>query len=185
MIAHYHPTPDPAKPYKERNRILKELGFASYKKYLNSPLWESIRLAVLSRDKHKCFGCGRQAKQVHHMAYTLDNLAGRDLSRLRSLCGGCHRGIEFRWQQKMPLGKANGRLRKKVRRRCKGECWETSSEYRRLKMRKRMLLKVKPRDSIQDELNRVRKEIRSIEHAYVAKENAASSQPAANTHSRE
>jgi 5-methylcytosine-specific restriction endonuclease McrA len=68
---------------------------AAYQAYLAGPLWKSIRSRVLARDKNRCRSCGRRAWQVHHGSYDAATMAGRDISRLVSVCGECHHAISF------------------------------------------------------------------------------------------
>ena len=88
--------------YIERNANLRSLGYASYNDYLSSSQWRQIRESVLMRDKRRCVCCCGSANQVHHRSYSIDALAGRDLSKkaLVSMCGACHRHIEFMYGQK-------------------------------------------------------------------------------------
>lgn len=81
--------------YAIRNQVLRGLGYASYREYLTSPKWRAIHAAVMTRDKHKCFGCGKDAQQVHHDRYTKANLSGNMLDGMYSVCRICHHGIEF------------------------------------------------------------------------------------------
>ena len=81
--------------YRERNRILKAMGFPSYAAYLQSDLWKSIRRRVLESNP-KCSACGRPATQAHHRSYRKPDLDGRDLSRIYAVCASCHRTSEFR-----------------------------------------------------------------------------------------
>lgn len=80
--------------YTQRNRLLREMGFESYKHYLQSPLWAAIRSRVLTRDDRRCRACDARASQVHHNKYTEGTLTGRDLHHLFSLCADCHNAIE-------------------------------------------------------------------------------------------
>jgi 5-methylcytosine-specific restriction endonuclease McrA len=84
--------------YAERNQILIELGFKDYPAYLRSPLWKSIREQKLAQDP-ECYACARRdgqaIMQVHHGAYTLENLSGMVPSDLWSVCSRCHRWIEI------------------------------------------------------------------------------------------
>lgn len=84
-----------AQQYASRNRLLAEMGFASYVDYLESPLWNDIRKRVMSRDRSRCFGCGGSASQVHHQSYTKRNLAGDSLEKMVAICRPCHELIEF------------------------------------------------------------------------------------------
>lgn len=81
--------------YAQRNRLVKEMGFESYKHYLQSPLWFSIRSAVFQRDRGQCRACPNPARCVHHNKYTKATLAGKDLAPLFSLCVDCHNAIEL------------------------------------------------------------------------------------------
>lgn len=81
--------------YRERNRVIRAMGFKDYAAYLKSDLWKGIRERVLAERPH-CEGCGKDANQVHHSAYRKKDLEGRDLRRLYSVCGGCHYRSEFR-----------------------------------------------------------------------------------------
>lgn len=95
--------------YEKRGRLLRELGFDSYKTYLSSPLWHSIRAKVLVGGV-KCYGCPGKANQVHHGRYTRENLSGTSLRYLYPICRDCHERIEFERGKK----KSNSRhLRKR------------------------------------------------------------------------
>lgn len=78
-----------------RAAILADLGFASYAAYLRSELWHEIRERVLREAKRKCCCCGRPAWEVHHAAYTRENLIGSSLVGLYAVCGPCHRKIHI------------------------------------------------------------------------------------------
>jgi hypothetical protein len=81
--------------YRERNLNLRAMGFASYKEYLRSDLWRSIRARVLEAHPD-CFACGGTATQVHHRTYRKKDLEGRDLRKLFAVCASCHERCEFR-----------------------------------------------------------------------------------------
>lgn len=82
-------------PYLRRNKTLIKIGFSSYKEYLNSDLWKSIRIKVLKLSNFKCKSCKNKANQVHHLSYHKDVLLGLKLESLVSLCEKCHSFIEF------------------------------------------------------------------------------------------
>jgi len=84
-----------ADTYESRNILLRKMGYSSYSEYLKSPVWKSIRLAVLRRDRWLCQVCGKGAFQVHHLCYNRGVLLGKDLGSLRSLCRDCHLAVEF------------------------------------------------------------------------------------------
>lgn len=96
--------------YRERNRILAVMGFASYKAYLKSPLWASIRATVLEGNPF-CFVCNGNATQVHHAKYRKSDLEGRDLRFLYPICGDCHGNAEFDGGVKLSLKAANRKMR--------------------------------------------------------------------------
>ncbi len=81
--------------YHIRNRILLRMGYRTYKDYLKSPLWSSIRLRVLNRDGRKCKLCGCRANLVHHQRYSPGTLKGDSIKDLLSLCQPCHKEHEF------------------------------------------------------------------------------------------
>lgn len=77
-----------------RGVILKAMGYSSYKAYLGSDLWMSIRKRVLAQ-RPNCEMCGNQARCVHHRSYEKKVLLGEMDSSLTSLCMSCHEKIEF------------------------------------------------------------------------------------------
>lgn len=96
--------------YKERNLILRGIGFASYADYLASDLWKGIRRRVLALHG-KCSRCRKKASRVHHTAYDYDTMAGINLTKLRAVCNHCHEQAEFKENgQKSTLQEANVRL---------------------------------------------------------------------------
>lgn len=86
----------PALSYAERQEVLQRLGFDTYRAYLRSELWSSIRDSVFERRGRKCWICHRKGKatQVHHLHYTAENLSGASTSGMRPVCAICHREIE-------------------------------------------------------------------------------------------
>lgn len=147
--------------YAVRNSILKEMGFASYGDYLESPLWRESRAKVLMRDGHKCRGCGRRANQVHHRQYSRSAMDGSDLSRLESICRKCHKSIEFKRNEKLPIHKANAKLTKKVGRAAKRKAWLSDPEYRRLVAEKKRLQSMNHR-IVKEQIKEVSARIRRI-----------------------
>lgn len=95
--------------YRRRNLALLDLGFQSYAEYLGSELWETVRGWALERTG-ACFGCGRQATEVHHREYTKKALLGKKPAALVPICSCCHREIEFSGGEKSDLRTANARL---------------------------------------------------------------------------
>lgn len=89
------------KNIKSRARVVSRLATirgikppsakSRYSIYLQSKEWEVIRLRVLMRDNHRCMDCDKKATQVHHLSYSQDVMAGRDDTKLVSLCRKCHK----------------------------------------------------------------------------------------------
>lgn len=75
-------------PKKRRKR-------PSYREYLASDLWKTIRARVLKRDNETCC-CGNRATQVHHREYSPAVMTGHNDAMLVSLCKPCHDWITYR-----------------------------------------------------------------------------------------
>lgn len=84
--------------YRDRNRLLKRLGFLTYRAYLNSAMWRGIRGEVLAKTS-RCYCCNRKATEVHHREYTFETLTTVS-QQLVPLCRSCHRKIEFKGDSK-------------------------------------------------------------------------------------
>lgn len=80
--------------YKERNEILRSLGFRSYPDYLESALWAKIRLGVLKAAGWSCQVCKGPGQTVHHSKYTKANLTGDSKRWLHAICHRCHEKVE-------------------------------------------------------------------------------------------
>lgn len=85
----------PANSYAYRAIVLREMGFASYRAYLASPLWKQVREKAFKTKGRKCVLCGATATQVHHSTYSRKALSGRRTRTLHPLCAPCHERIEF------------------------------------------------------------------------------------------
>lgn len=81
--------------YQRREFEFRRAGFGSYREYLDSPLWRSIRYRVLKQFNWTCAFCGGRATEVHHESYKLATLKGGDLSKLWAVCHSCHEYGEF------------------------------------------------------------------------------------------
>ncbi len=92
--------------YSERNAVLSELGFDSYRAYLGSDLWREIRARVFANRGRACWVCRvRWAPIVHHRSYSRENLSGRSIRGMVPVCGKCHQHIEtFPGGKKRPQG---------------------------------------------------------------------------------
>lgn len=86
---------DNLRAYVNRNKRLAKMGFPSYRAYLDSGMWASIRKPILQRDEWRCVLCGERANQVHHRSYSTRTLMGEAPENLFSLCGRCHESVEF------------------------------------------------------------------------------------------
>jgi hypothetical protein len=82
------------KPYRERDRLLKSLGWTNYAAYLASPVWRRIRKAHIKAHPD-CLVCEGPAQEVHHLRYTAAVLEGSEPSSLASLCRHHHAAAEF------------------------------------------------------------------------------------------
>ncbi len=102
---------------ESRRRIVKELGFGSYQKYLEGWLWFKIRGTVYRAKGGQCVVCGGPANEVHHDRYTRANLSGRSLVGLHPMCHFCHDAIHHDDdRRKLTLHETNARLKARMRR---------------------------------------------------------------------
>lgn len=84
------------KCYRKRERNLKKLGFESYKEYLKSDLWKSIRCLILFERNYTCHFCKGKATEVHHLRYTINTLSMVNKhfrGGLTATCRNCHQKI--------------------------------------------------------------------------------------------
>lgn len=79
---------------KKRQSIIRKIH-KNYQVYLESDLWQQIRLRVLIRDNYTCRLCGEHANQVHHSNYKPKTLIGRHIDALYAICQFCHKEVEF------------------------------------------------------------------------------------------
>lgn len=87
-----------------RDSILLEQGFRTYKEYINSPIWRNIRKQVLIRDGFICQKCRKsRAVSVHHLSYDYNTMIGNNLSKLLSVCNKCHWRIEHPYSYRLPI----------------------------------------------------------------------------------
>ncbi len=102
--------------YQQRDRLLLSMGYDSYAQYQRSDLWKGIRARQLVKQPW-CTGCGRKARQVHHLRYDKPTMLGRCPGSLVSVCGTCHYSSEFdAIGTKLSIDEANKRLLAKLRR---------------------------------------------------------------------
>ena len=81
--------------YQSRQIALQDLGFSSYRDYLNSELWLEIRRKVYKAKGNACFLCGLPATELHHNRYHRNDLAGKKIKYINPICRECHTTIEF------------------------------------------------------------------------------------------
>jgi len=67
----------------------KKKTWKSYDEYLKSPAWRTIRSAVMTRDKHECRICGKEADHAHHHKYPKD-WNDDSLDNCIAVCSACH-----------------------------------------------------------------------------------------------
>ena len=84
--------------YRDRNSLVRRLGFPNYKAYLRSAMWQGISCEVLAKN-NRCYCCDRKATEVHHREYTIETLT-TVCPQLIPLCRRCHRKIEFKGDSK-------------------------------------------------------------------------------------
>lgn len=104
------PPPLSGTTYHERNLTLSELGFRSYKNYLQSALWNKIRRRVFATKGNRCFLCQEQANQLHHARYHRDDLTGTTIENIHPICEDCHRDVEYSDGEKLDMESANKKL---------------------------------------------------------------------------
>lgn len=80
--------------YEDRKAFLLELGFKSYRSYLASALWKSIKARLLLPGM-KCEYCEKPAVTLHHSSYWPSVLRGESTKPLHPVCNGCHLFGEF------------------------------------------------------------------------------------------
>jgi hypothetical protein len=81
----------------ERTRERAE-WFACHDRYLQTPQWQRLRVAVLERAHHWCEGCGqRRATIAHHLHY--QRWQREMLFDLVAVCDECHRQIHEKPEQ--------------------------------------------------------------------------------------
>ena len=115
---------------QKRERILLDIGFASYRDYLKSTLWKIIREAKLDASP-RCELCNQSlAAQIHHLRYSREALVGQDAWALVSACPDCHRRVEFNLEgRKRPYHMARKKATSMLRH---SGCWrehERVSDY--------------------------------------------------------
>lgn len=99
-----------ANAYEERNNTLYKMGFNSYREYLSSQIWRSIKRKFLFGACHAC--ANKRAVVLHHKAYDEYTLRCGSSATLVPMCYDCHQAIEFDGISKNTLGQANRELAK-------------------------------------------------------------------------
>jgi hypothetical protein len=95
--------------YIKRDGELSSIGFESYREYLDSDEWKSIRHEVLS-ESGSCCMCNETASQVHHFSYEREVLIGLVRELLFPVCDDCHQLIEFSGGKKRTLRESQTHL---------------------------------------------------------------------------
>lgn len=104
--------------YRQRDLLLKQLGFSNYLAYLHSPLWSAIRRKAFATHGSTCLTCSNRADAVHHLSYSRSTLLGFRIDLLAPICSDCHEKVEFtnrgRKRQVHEVQKTYKALRRKV-----------------------------------------------------------------------
>lgn len=88
-------------------KLLKELGYKSYRAYCLSPWWRLRRERYFKRNPRRCWVCGtRKDIHLHHRSYV--RLGKEKDSDLLPLCRTHHRGLHsFMKRKRIPVEKAH------------------------------------------------------------------------------
>ena len=81
--------------YKGRLKNLRLLGFSGYRAYLDSSLWQRVRVRAFKERGNVCQFCGAPARELHHTDYSEEVLRGDRCTSIVPLCHDCHMRIEF------------------------------------------------------------------------------------------
>jgi len=100
--------------YRVREQSLKTLGFRTYKEYLNSNLWKTLKVRLIGQ---LCQICKvEKAYTFHHVTYSIPAMIGELPDQLIPICKRCHYAGEFQNAEKILDGKEiDRRLRKRAR----------------------------------------------------------------------
>lgn len=123
--------------YRSRDYFLGQLGFLSYRDYLGSELWRSIRNRVFKIKGRICALCGQEAQAVHHNRYHRNDLTGENLAFVNPICNPCHKKIEFKEGSKRDLCGAKSVFWKILKKRERNRARRASKKQHREKMRMR------------------------------------------------
>lgn len=107
--------------YRNRNHLLRDMGFASYREYLASDLWARIRAEVFRQKGVECFLCGGVATQLHHNRYRMQELTGEKIKEIKPVCRSCHENIEFFMGSKNTMAQAKAWFHRMRRARTKSQ----------------------------------------------------------------
>lgn len=132
--------------YKCRNKKLSNLGYESYKEYLDSEDWKAIRSRVLDANRNCCL-CASPTKTVHHYCYLESVLLGLADEMLFPLCDNCHEAVEFNGEEKRSLEESQQALTDAFRSTGRGSVAnKIESSYRHLcKVEKQAKMKIRKR----------------------------------------
>ena len=125
---------------RERNDSLSRLRFATYRDYLKSDLWRSIRDKLLPAT---CECCSEPATVVHHTSYALDVMKGENKIHLHPVCNSCHGRAKGRTSTiaKKPACSSCGvrgvKFRKKKKDQLCGDCKTLRADNKRIQQKKR------------------------------------------------
>ena len=112
--------------YEVRNELLLAFGYRTYKQYLKSHEWASIRSQVFAEYEY-CICCDSRAQVVHHVRYDSATLLGVHRLNLAPLCHRCHEAMEIdECGNKGSLARANTLMFEMARKKNPKQPWLTA-----------------------------------------------------------
>lgn len=75
------------------NRRQRHQEHRRYKDYLASDEWKELRAKAFQKHGKVCYGCGGEAKIIHHRNYKKTTMQGWRLDKLVPVCPSCHSKI--------------------------------------------------------------------------------------------
>jgi len=109
--------------YAARNELLRSFGYRSYKSYLASDEWKSLRAQVFAEFPH-CICCESKSQVVHHFRYDSATLLGVHRLHLAPLCHACHEKMEVLPSgEKATLSHANTLMLEMARKKNPKQLW--------------------------------------------------------------
>lgn len=76
-------------------KIGEKFRFGAQPAFYRTAYWKAVRQAVLKRDNSRCYRCGSEAIQVHHLHYRFRCEDHLHPESLVSICRECHGLVEY------------------------------------------------------------------------------------------